>query len=192
MQRLVRTFIAVDLSPDVRGRALKLIKRFQTTRAKVRWVENKNLHLTLKFLGDVESVELPRVIDTVKEAVADLKSFDLTFHGAGAFPDPENPRTIWLGVAEGAERIIDVHRRVEDALAEIGFRAENRRFRPHVTLGRVRDTRHGKRDLAALLGEYAEFEGGVSHVDELVVFSSELEEDGPNYEPLGHVELAYE
>jgi 2'-5' RNA ligase len=191
MQRLVRTFIAVELSPDVRGSAARLIERFRQTAAKVRWVENRNLHLTLKFLGDVASVELPQVIDTVRRAIEGLHSFDLHFRGAGAFPDAENPRTIWLGVAEGAERMVEIHRRVEDALAELGFRAENRRFRPHVTLGRVRDTRFAKRDLKGLLAQYAEFEGGISLVDELVVFSSELTEDGPNYEPIGRVELPY-
>lgn len=192
MQRLVRTFIAVELSPEVRGSAAKLIERFRKTAAKVRWVENRNLHLTLKFLGDVESVELPKVIDTVKQAVAGINAFDLHYRGAGAFPDDENPRTIWLGVDDGAPQIIEVHRRVEDALDQIGFRAENRRFRPHVTLGRVRDTRHAKRDLKDLLAQYADFEGGISLVDELVVFSSELNEDGPHYEPIGHVELPYE
>lgn len=192
MQRLVRTFIAVDLSPDVRGAAAKLIERFKATQARVRWVENRNLHLTLKFLGDVESVELPLVISTIKQAVASFQSFDLHFHGAGAFPDELNPRTIWLGVAEGAEQITLVHRCVEDALAELGFRPENRRFRPHVTLGRVRDTRHAKGDLKQLLAQYADFEGGISHVDELVVFSSQLNEDGPQYEELGLIELPYQ
>ncbi len=191
MQRLVRTFIAVEVSPDVRGQASKLIKELQGTPAKVHWVHNRNLHMTLKFLGDVESVELPPLFTTLQTAIDDLTSFDLHFSGAGAFPDPSNPRTIWLGVDEGADQMVELHRRVENALTELGFRAENRRFRPHVTLGRVRDARHRKTDLTALVERFADFEGGISHVDEVVVFSSQLNEDGPEYVPLGRVELKY-
>lgn len=189
MQRIVRTFVAVELSPDVRGRAMRLIEKLKGAQAKIRWVESYNLHLTLKFLGDVEAVEIPEVINRLQQAVGDLDSFDLGFHGAGAFPDASNPRTIWLGASAGIEPMVELHRRAEAALAEIGFRTENRRYRPHVTIGRVRDTRYAKRDLEALLNKFADFEGGISHVDELVVFSSQLEEDGPVYEPLGRAEL---
>jgi 2'-5' RNA ligase len=186
---MVRTFVAVELSPEVLGRAARLIEKLKVSQAKVRWVESHNLHLTLKFLGDVEVVEIPEVIEHVRQATAGLESFDLAFHGAGAFPDPSNPRTIWIGVSQGAEAMIQLHGRVERALAELGFRAEHRRFRPHVTIGRVRDTRHAKQDLAPLLDQYADFAAGISHVEEVVVFSSQLSEAGPLYEPLGRAEL---
>jgi 2'-5' RNA ligase len=189
MQRMVRTFIAVELSADVRGRAARLMEKLKQTPAKVRWIESRNLHLTLKFLGDVEAIEIPEVLARVQQAVRELESFDLTFYGVGAFPDASNPRTIWLGAREGSQAMIAMHQRVEDALAEMGFRKENRRFRPHVTIGRVRDTRNAKRDLKDLLAKYADYEGGISHVEELVVFSSQLQEGGPLYEPLGRAEL---
>jgi 2'-5' RNA ligase len=189
MQHIVRTFLAVELSPETRGRALRLIQRLRATGARVRWVEGDNLHVTLKFLGDVESVELPEVCRRVQAAVADLTAFDLVFRGAGAFPDVSNPRTLWLGVADGEEPMAELHRRVEDALGEIGFRIENRRFKPHVTIGRVRDTRDGKRDLEDLLLAQADFDGGVTHVEEVVVFASYLHGDGPEYEVLGRGEL---
>lgn len=189
MERLVRSFVAVELSPEVRGRALQLIEKLRRASAKVRWVRNDNLHLTLKFLGEVESVEIARICDAMQRAVADLESFDLEFHAAGAFPDAVNPRTIWVGVRAGAEAMIALHRRVDDALENLGFRVEGRRFRPHVTVGRVRDTRHGKRELKALLDEFADYRAGITHVEDVTLFASRLTEDGPEYEALGRAEL---
>lgn len=189
MQRKIRSFIAVELSPDVRGRAQQLIQRLRVTDARVHWVENQNLHLTLKFLGEIESLEIPGICRQLQQAVAEIESFDLEFHGVGAFPDASNPRTIWLGVRAGGEAMVALHQRVEGALTEFGFRVEGRRFRPHVTLGRVRDTRHGKRDLENLINLYDDAPGGISHCDEVVLFASLLEGDGQVYEPLGRAEL---
>jgi 2'-5' RNA ligase len=181
--RSLRTFVAVEMSPEVRARAEQLIGRLRGTEAKVTWVKPPTMHLTLKFLGDVDLVDMPAVCEAVNGAVGELPPFEIEVRGAGAFPSVARPRTIWVGVGRGIEELIEVHNSVERALSRLGFRQENRRFRPHLTLGRVR----GDRDLGELGGlvtQHAEFVGGVTSVDEVIVFSSELEAEGPIHEPL--------
>lgn len=183
MTRALRTFIAVEISAETRSRARQLIERLRGTDAKISWVKPDCLHLTLKFLGDVDLRDIPGVCEAVTRAVADLPPFEIEAHGAGAFPTAARPRTIWLGVGRGADDMIALHDAVDRALGGIGYRHEQRRFRPHLTVGRVR----GGRDLDALgqlLAQHADFAGGVSSIDEVVVMSSDLTPDGPDYEPL--------
>ena len=181
--RSLRTFIAVEISSEVRTRARQLVGKLQETGAKVTWVKPEAMHLTLKFLGDVDLLDVPSVCEAVTTAVADLPPFEIEVHGAGAFPSASRPRTIWLGVSRGNEELVEVHDAIDRALSRLGYRQENRRFRPHLTLGRVR----GDRDLSELgrlVTQHADSIGGVASVDEVVVFSSELEAEGPIHEPL--------
>ena len=171
------------MSPEVRSRAGQLTARLQGTDAKVTWVKPPTMHLTLKFLGEVDLKEIPAVCDAVSRAVADIAPFELDARGAGAFPSVARPRTIWLGIGRGEDELVVLHDAVEQALGSLGFRRENRRFRPHLTIGRVRGDRD-VRALGQLVAQHAEFVGGVASVDEVIVFSSELEADGPVHEPL--------
>ncbi|HUY36791.1 MAG TPA: RNA 2',3'-cyclic phosphodiesterase [Pirellulales bacterium] len=189
MSRPLRTFVAVAASREVRGRAAQLISELSCTAAKVRWVEPENLHFSLKFLGDVELLEIPKVCEAVARAVAGQPPFEIVARGAGAFPDADRPRTIWLGVRDGSEPMVELNAHVERELAPLGFRRERRRFRPHLTIGRVRDGRPGLSELGRLVRQHADFVGGVVSVDEVVVFSSALGRDGPFYEPLSTATL---
>ncbi|MDZ4779797.1 MAG: RNA 2',3'-cyclic phosphodiesterase [Planctomycetia bacterium] len=187
----VRTFVAVELTPEIRGRAHQLISVLRRVVADVRWSPPENMHLTLKFLGDIEVLEIPRICQAVSQAVADLSPFGIEVQGAGAFPDAERPRTVWLGVGEGTDALTEVHERLEAALAPLGFREEGRRFRPHLTLGRVRDSEAGSR-FAQTLAEHAEFFAGEMIVGEVTIFSSELSRSGSKYEVLGHADFGGE
>jgi RNA 2',3'-cyclic 3'-phosphodiesterase len=190
MQRTVRTFVAVEISSEMRTKATRLINQLSRSSANVKWVEPRNLHLTLKFLGQVEVLEMPEVCRAVAEAVAELPPFDLTGAGAGAFPNADRPRTLWLGVSEGTDEMVALHDAVETRLADLGFRREQRRFRPHLTIGRVRNSSPaGIRELAELLEEQREFVGGSCDVSEVVVFASETGPAGPTYDPLSHAAL---
>lgn len=190
MQRMLRTFIAVEVSSEIRSKAQRLIGKLSESGAKIKWVEPQNLHLTLKFLGDVEMLEMPQICSAVDEAVAGLPPFDLEAIGAGAFPTPQRPRTIWLGIRSGSESLVALHDAVEEKLAPLGFRREGRRYVPHLTLGRVRSTTpQVSRELAALLETHRQYPGGSGDVSEVVVMSSELGRDGPVYDPLSHAEL---
>ena len=157
--------------------------------ANVRWVKPEHLHLTLKFLGDVDLRDIPEVCAAMTRAAASVPPFTLRMVGAGAFPRESQPRTVWIGADEGTEEIAVLHERIEVALAELGFRREHRRFRPHLTIGRVRSADRGIEELARVLGENHDFVAGVVDVDEVVAFSSELDRAGPIHEALATAPL---
>ena len=186
----LRTFIAVEAAPPIRKRALELIERLRPTQANVKWVGAAELHWTLKFLGDVTPLELPDLCDALEEAASDVPPFEIGAIGAGAFPEISRPRTVWLGVGEGEAEFVALHDRIKDALAPLGFREEQRRFRPHLTLGRVRRSPEGVDELGQLIADHATFPGGQMTVSELVIFSSRLERHGPVYEALSRVPLS--
>lgn len=188
MQRWVRTFVAVEAPGDVAARAVKLVNRLQGAPAKVRWT-SPPLHFTLKFLGDVEILQIPEVCRVVADAIADLPAFDLEVRGAGAFPTADRPRTVWIGTGSGTEQMVALHEALDGALAEMGFRSDGRRYRPHLTIGRVRNSPAGVDALGEAIAAEADFQGGVMRVDEVLVFSSRLERSGPVYEVLGHADL---
>ncbi len=184
MKKIIRTFVAVEINKAVRDRAAKLIEALAGTAADVNWVQRENLHITLKFLGNVHEREIPDVCEAVADAVAEIDPFDLEVRGAGAFPNAARPRTIWLGATEGSEQMRALHGRVEAALAELGYREEHRRFKTHLTLGRVRGTGPEIADLGQLLQQHHDFIAGRTPVGHLTVFASTLTREGPRYEVL--------
>jgi RNA 2',3'-cyclic 3'-phosphodiesterase len=183
----LRTFIAVDISPSVASKIAKLIAELQAGRAKIKWVAESNMHLTLQFLGDVEPERIPEIAAAIEAAVADADPLEMTCRGLGAFPNLERPRTLWIGVEQGREELCDVQRRVEAGLAEQGFRPEKRQFHPHLTLGRVRQSRPG--EIAELFAGREEFSAGSTTVSEVVLYSSELAKEGPTYTALARAPL---
>lgn len=185
----LRTFVAVEISPEVRSQALRLIDRLRASGAKVKWTEAANLHWTLKFLGDVPAVEVVDVCRAVQEAAAPFTPFEIVARGVGAFPSIGRPRTLWLGVGEGAEPMELLFQAIDRTLGELGYPPEPRHFTPHLTLGRVRDGGAGTAELTELLKKLADFDAGAMTVDEVVTFSSTLSRDGPTHEPLARAEL---
>jgi RNA 2',3'-cyclic 3'-phosphodiesterase len=189
MKSTVRTFVAVELDEAVRARASELIAALRASPAEVKWVDAHNLHLTLKFLDEVPLTDIPAVCAAVQAAAAKIEPFEMQIRGAGAFPNAGRPRTIWLGAREGVEAMAALHKHLEDSLAKVGFRKEHRRFQAHLTIGRVRGGGPAIKQLGDLLWQYADFNAGQLSVDELVVFSSQLERTGPIYEALGRAPL---
>jgi 2'-5' RNA ligase len=189
MADIVRTFIAVEIPGEVKSRASQLIAQLRTGPAKVKWVAPRHMHWTLKFLGDVDLLETPKICEAVARAVEPLAPFDVEARGAGAFPDVLRPRTVWIGVGTGSEQMIELHDAIEYELAPLGYRPENRRFRPHLTIGRVRNSPTGIDELGRLIEQHADFASGLSTVYEVMIVSSELGPDGPTYEVLGHADL---
>jgi 2'-5' RNA ligase len=188
MTDVARTFIAVEIPVEVKDRAGQLIGRLQVAGAKVTWVKPGHMHWTLKFLGDVDILETPEICAAVARAVEPLGAFDVEARGAGTFPDERRPRTVWLGMGAGSEEMIQLHDAIERELAKLGYPKDNRRFRPHLTIGRVRGPA-AIEELGRLVQKNADFSSGLSTVYEVVVFSSELGPDGPTHEPLAHAEL---
>jgi RNA 2',3'-cyclic 3'-phosphodiesterase len=189
MKKTLRVFVAVELDRSIRARAVELIERLRGAPADVKWVEPHNLHLTMKFLGEVHEREIIHVCRAVQHGAALVNPFELEVCGAGAFPNAARPRTVWLGAAAGAKQMIALHDGVEAALAELGYRREHRQFQTHLTIGRVRGVGPGIAELGKLLQQHAEFPAGRMTVSKIAVFSSELTPDGPIYETVSTAQL---
>ena len=136
----VRTFIALELSDGLKEGILTLNEELRKRGVRAGWARRPALHLTLKFLGDVEESELPEVVAAVRRASSRVSSFSFDTRSLGAFPSPARPRVLWVGI-EPAEGLLALHGELEGELEELGFERERRRFRPHITLGRIRDPR---------------------------------------------------
>lgn len=184
MAKLIRTFIALEMPSEVRSRAARLQKALAQSGAAVRWVAQENIHLTLKFLGEIEDVQIPAVCHAVQQVAAATESFELEVSRVGAFPSADRPRTLWVGIDGGAEELVTMHGELDAALAKLGHRPDERRFSPHVTIGRLRNSRDARR-LATALAQKMDWQGATVQVDEIVVMASELTPRGPHYTVMG-------
>jgi RNA 2',3'-cyclic 3'-phosphodiesterase len=185
----VRTFIAVGLDKAVHDRTVALQQKLAEAGVDVKWVEPENLHLTLLFLGEVEDRDLPAVCRSVAEVCARLPPFSMSVERTGCFPNPRRPRTLWVGVGAGTQELVALHDALEPPLLELGcYRREDRPYTPHLTLGRVKGDRPAE-PLAAALAKHAGWQGGPTHVREVLVMSSELTPKGPVYTVMSRARL---
>ena len=188
----IRAFIAVDVNRSVRDRAEELIRLLADSGTDVKWVEPHNLHLTLKFLGDVQLTETAAVCDAVAKAAEGIGPFDLAFRSAGAFPDVKRPRTLWLGVQDDSRQLGRLFKNLEDRLQKLRFSKESRKFEPHLTIGRLRHGGTTSSALSELLAKQAHFDAGTTTINQVIVYSSQLTPGGPIYDALGRVALRQE
>jgi 2'-5' RNA ligase len=133
----MRVFIAVNPTEEELGRLGEASRPLREAGFAVRWLPPENVHLTLKFLGEVSEERVPQVTAAVAEAVAGVRAFEMTVSGFGAFPSVKRPGVVWAGI-EASEALQSVYERVEAALEPLGFPRESRPFRPHLTIGRGR------------------------------------------------------
>jgi 2'-5' RNA ligase len=136
----VRTFIALELSERLKEGILCLTDELKERGVRASWAGRQTLHLTLKFLGDVEETELPEVVAAVARASTGMSPFSFDTRSLGAFPSPARPRVLWVGI-EPVEELMSLQQAVDGELTKLGFPREKRRFHPHITLGRIRDPR---------------------------------------------------
>ena len=174
----MRAFLAVDLGADVHARLVGVKRELEQLGAAVRWVRDDNLHVTVKFLGNVGEDALGELRGTLDAALRDTAPMAATVRGLGAFPDLRRARVVWAGV--DCPPLPALAARVDAAAARIGVAPETRPFRAHLTLGRVNGTR-GWKPLAEALAARAEEDFGRCAFAELVAFRSDLRPGGALY-----------
>ncbi|MBN1640142.1 MAG: RNA 2',3'-cyclic phosphodiesterase [Anaerolineae bacterium] len=182
----LRTFIAVDLAPALRGALGDLQARMQADVPPrlVRWVRPEGIHLTLVFLGDVPVVQVPAIAAALRTVCARHAPFSFSLGGTGCFPNVRRPRVVWVGVDEPTGALVRLQGDVERALQPLGYRPEQRRYTPHLTLGRVKG---GSREAVEALGAYvarARVRLGEMDVDAVHLIRSELLPGGAVYTSL--------
>ncbi len=185
----IRTFVAVPVLQQVRQRAQTIIDRLRPSGADVKWVPAENLHITLSFLGDVDERNIAEVCRAATQATTGQADFTLVCRGVSAFPSTQRPRTIWIGIAQGSQQLCALQADIQQALVRLGYPAESRQFHPHLTIGRVRRSGPGLRQLSQQLQAMRDQEVGETYVDQVVVYSSQLMPDKPIYQALARIPL---
>ncbi|MEM5786743.1 MAG: RNA 2',3'-cyclic phosphodiesterase [Syntrophobacteraceae bacterium] len=187
--RSIRCFIAIALPEAVRRSLEELAFELKKADASVGWVRPEGIHLTLKFLGNIS----PALVEQIKPLLTGIASrtpvFKLIPAGCGAFPGTKQPRVIWAGLSGDKDSVARLQKEIESALAPLGFEPENRPFRPHLTLGRVKG-RQRLQVLQQILLSRQEFTAEPFDVTELVLYKSELRPDGARYTPLFRAPLS--
>ena len=182
----MRTFIAIELPREIKDILAGIQEELRQARADVKWVNPENIHLTLKFLGEIEQ-DLVKQINALLENIAQENScFRLYLSGLGAFPKLRYPRVIWISAASD-QPVIDIANDLERRLVKIGLPAESRRFSTHITLGRVRSGKNQKALVQAIESLNKNLSSSPQpefKVLQLTLFKSTLTPQGPIYEAL--------
>jgi RNA 2',3'-cyclic 3'-phosphodiesterase len=186
---MVRAFVAVAISDDVRRRLAEEQARLRRTGARVSWVAPENIHLTLAFLGDVFPERIAGIGAALTRIGAATVPFEFAVAGLGYFGSQRSPRVIWAGITEGAEALGVLQQRVDRALRELDFTLEDRPFKPHLTFGRVRAP-GGADELAARIDAARDVACGTVAVDRVLLMRSELRPAGPIYTVLHDAPLS--
>jgi len=190
IQRM-RIFCAVELPEDVRARIASHIAALRDAAEpslKISWERPEKLHLTLKFLGEIEAERVEALTRSADRAAAGAGKFTVTLRDAGTFPAHGNPRVLWLGLDDNAGRLAGLQARLEDECEHERFPREARAFRPHITVARIRFPNAAARHVANLHRE-RNFAPATFDVGEFVVMQSQLGAGGSRYTPLSRHEL---
>jgi 2'-5' RNA ligase len=183
----VRLFVAAEIGEALATTVAELSRELQrrageTARhAKVTWLPADRLHLTVRFIGEVDDARAAAIREAL-EPPLNIAPFDLTLAGAGAFPKGGAPRVLWVGVVSGQDQLIAAERAISARLARLGIPEEERPYRPHLTLARVREPA-GLRT-ARLLEGLTDRTLGTVRIDAITLFQSKLSPKGPTYTPL--------
>lgn len=180
-----RAFLALDISQEVRGRIMEVEEEVGRSGGDVKLVSAENLHVTLKFLGDVG----PPGVEAVRGVMSGVraKPFPMEARGTGVFPSPRMARVLWVGIGTGSDDVVSVFRQLEAGLIKAGFPRE-RDFTPHITIGRVRSQRGAPR-LAEAMARFRSASFGTTGVDRIVLKKSVLTPSGPVYSNLLEADL---
>ena len=181
----MRTFIAVELPDNIRRIIAEYSGSLRAQIPKVKWVAPENLHLTMKFLGEVPEGQLDSVKECVARTVEGFDPFIVELEHLGFFPNSHQPRVIWIGASGGADHLLELFQKLEDCLESTGFDRDAKTFSPHLTIGRVKRHAH-----IAIPPGIPEFDGETFEVNGLSVIMSTLTPQGPIYKTLLKTPLA--
>jgi len=176
----LRAFVGVPVDKAVAARIYAVRTAFGD--GAVRWIPAENLHLTLKFLGNVEEAQVASIRSVLREALAGAVAVPVTAAGLGVFPDARRPRVLWVGLA--GRELARLAGRVEGALEPLGFENAATAFRPHATIGRWRRPELRGKDLREELARWRDREFGTFRIDEVTLFRSVLQPVGAVYTAL--------
>ena len=182
----MRAFIAIELPKDTRDSLGRLQEQLKKAQADVKWVTPENIHLTLKFLGEVDDEKLKRISKAIEEAAQENHPYKIRIHSLGAFPKIDYLRVLWVGAEEGDAETRKIAKELEEKIIKIGIPKEGRSFSSHITIGRIRSTLNRERLVKELKNMQEIF--GKENLEfcasKITLFKSTLTPKGPIYEVL--------
>lgn len=186
---MIRAFIAIKIPADIREKLRGVQEKLQQSEAHVSWVKPENIHLTLQFLGNVKEEKIPDIVSRLEKSVKVVSPFQLQVGYAGAFPNLRYPRVVWIGVTDDeANSLKTLQAEISSRLAKMGFKGENGRFKPHLTLGRVRSQKN-KSNLVRAIESVVNIWVGEVAVDAIYLIRSELKPTGAEYTDLAEIKI---
>ncbi len=184
----MRVFIAIELESSIKENIARIQARLKVTQDKIKWVEPSSVHLTLKFLGEIEEEKLEKVHQITRELGERVSPFKIRVKGMGVFPGFSSPKVIWIGARDTSSELEELAVWLEEALVREGFVREKRKWKAHLTLGRVKSLKERER-LRELVQEEIETEAGRMEVRDITIMRSQLTPRGPIYTSLGKIGL---
>ena len=188
MSDSIRTFIAFELPPAVILLLQKMQQDLKLLKIRARWVQPENIHLTLKFLGDINPADIDKIDAAMTGAVIESSPITLSVSGIGVFPGIKRPRVIWLGLGGDIRSLLALQGRLEEKLAGVGFPKDKRSFKAHLTLGRIKQAANPS-VIRQMLSEYASLSPDEFTCNQVILFKSDLEPSGAVYSKLKQAKL---
>lgn len=185
----LRAFIALELPPDLKDSLGEVQQAMKRSGAEARWVRPQSIHLTLKFLGNIPSEMVPSIREAIETSARGTSPFEVRVAGTGAFPNERRPRVLWIGLDEPTGALMALQKKLEAALVPLGFGAERRPFKAHLTLARIKSPPRGGGIIKALESQ-KDVDLGKITVDKIVLCQSTLKPSGAVYKSLEEVALS--
>lgn len=188
MTDTIRAFIAFELPEKTILSIRRVQEGLKTCKFKIRWVKPENIHLTLKFLGNIHVSAIEKIKGALFEAVKGFKPIPLSVKGIGSFPGIRRPRVVWMGLGGGREILAQFQIRVDKEMERLGYSREKRPFKGHLTFGRVKSRVDPIKFSTALI-KHSTFESETFFAESVILFQSELKPEGAVYTKLADVPL---
>ena len=176
----IRTFIALELDERIRLKIKKIQDHLKNIDADITWVKPENIHLTLKFLGNVPGESIEKISDAICQVAKNISSFDLELTNYGYFPKNRSPQVLWINVDEGKDSIKKIAAALASPLEAFCEKVDNKEFSPHITIGRVKSNKN----ISQLLAEFSKPPASLNETQKVrfvTLFKSDLKSSGPEY-----------
>ena len=177
----IRSFLAFELPLEIKNTVARVSGELRQSTLKARWVKVDNIHLTVVFMGNIETGDIPAIARGVQGVCQAFGPFDLSLKGIDCFPNRRNPRVLWLGLDGDLEPMSDFRDALQEHLTGFGIKEEKRKFKPHLTLARFRKPRRMDSKEDQLLSKYEHLSSSVYSLKELILFKSDLKPTGAVY-----------
>ena len=188
MSKTIRTFIAIEIPGNIISKIRELQEGIKVYGLKIRWVRYENIHLTLKFLGDVEAVKIGEIAEAIAKTVKGYTPISLKTKGIGVFPGIKRPRVLWVGLTGQLEALVRLQKTLDENLKLLGFPGEKRPFKGHLTMGRIKE-RIDVKKFGDVLMAFRRFESETFTVGRLILYKSELKPSGAVYTEMASASL---